>query len=103
MEDDDEGGAAGPAKLKTTNEIEETFEKPDIKVTPDMKITDLGTVESVVGNMVLIKAKVSGDYMVLDSSSALCLADRTVIGQVSETIGRVQEPRYSLGFSDASE
>ncbi|KAJ4375233.1 hypothetical protein N0V83_002319 [Neocucurbitaria cava] len=99
----DEPGANGKAKVKTLNEVEEQYEKPDITVAEDTKITELGKVESVVENLVLIKANVSGDYQVLESGSALCLQNRTVIGKVSEQIGRVEEPRYAVGFNDATE
>jgi H/ACA ribonucleoprotein complex non-core subunit NAF1 len=99
----DDPGASGPVKVKTLNEQDEKYEKPDIKVTEDTKITELGTVESTVKNLVVIKANITGNEQVLESGSALCLQDRTVIGKVSEQIGRVEEPRYSLGFNDAAE
>ncbi|KAF1848277.1 NAF1-domain-containing protein [Cucurbitaria berberidis CBS 394.84] len=99
----DEPGATGKAKVKTLNEVEEQYEKPDITVTEETKITELGKVESVVENLLLIKAKVSGDYQVLESGSALCLQNRTIVGKVSEQIGRVEEPRYAVGFNDPSE
>jgi H/ACA ribonucleoprotein complex non-core subunit NAF1 len=102
MEAADEG-PAGPAKVRTVNEVAEVFEKPDITVTETTKKTELGKIESIVDNMVVIKAKTSGDYQVLESGSALCLGDGTVIGKVAETLGRVQEPRYSVGFSDPAE
>ncbi|KAL5113516.1 hypothetical protein ACEQ8H_008601 [Pleosporales sp. CAS-2024a] len=94
---------ATKAKVKTLNEVEEQYEKPDITVTSETKITELGQVESVVDNIVVVKGKVSGDQQVLESGSALCLENRTVLGKISEQIGRVEEPRYSLGFNDAAE
>jgi H/ACA ribonucleoprotein complex non-core subunit NAF1 len=103
MESEDTGGASGPAEVRTLNEVPEVFEKPDITVTETTKKTDLGKVESIVGNMVVIKANTSGDYQVLESGSALCLANGTVVGKVAEVIGRVQEPRYSVGFTDPAE
>jgi H/ACA ribonucleoprotein complex non-core subunit NAF1 len=99
----DEPGASGPVKVKTLNELEEKYEKPDITVTEDTKITELGKVESIVENLVVVKAKMSGDEQVLESGSALCLENRTVVGKVSEQIGRVEEPRYSFGFNDVAE
>jgi H/ACA ribonucleoprotein complex non-core subunit NAF1 len=99
----DEPGASGPVKVKTLNEMDEKFEMPDITVTETTKITELGKVESIVGNLVVVKAKMSGDEQVLESGSALCLQNRTVVGKVSEQIGRVEEPRYSFGFNDAAE
>ena len=99
----DEPGATGPVKVKTLNELDEQYEKPDITVTEATKITELGTVESIVENLVVVKAHQSGDERVLESGSALCLQDRVVVGKVSEQIGRVEEPRYSFGFNDAAE
>lgn len=102
--DPEEGDASAPkAKVKTQNEVEEQYQKPDITVTDAMQITELGNVENIVDNLMLIKANVSGDYHVLESGSAVCLENRTVIGQVSEPIGRVQEPRYSVGFANAED
>tara|TARA_R110002003_G_scaffold63_4_gene5808 strand:- start:17610 stop:20189 length:2580 start_codon:yes stop_codon:yes gene_type:complete len=98
----DEPGAA-KARVKTQNEVEEQYEKPDITVTEETKISELGKVESVVENIVVVKANVSGDLQVLESGSALCLQDRTVIGKISEQMGRVEEPRYALGFNDPAE
>ncbi|CAI6334605.1 unnamed protein product [Periconia digitata] len=103
-EDPEDGdGPAPKAKVKTQNEVDEQYQKPDITVTEAMQITELGNVENIVDNLILIKANVSGDYHVLESGSAVCLDNRTVIGQVSETIGRVQDPRYSVGFASAEE
>ena len=99
----DDAGATGKAKVKTLNEVDEQYEKPDIKVTNETQITELGKVEAVVDNLVLVKAKTSGDYQVLESGSALCLKDFTIIGKISEQIGRVEEPRYSIGFNDSTE
>lgn len=99
----DDAGAAGKAKVKTLNEIEEQYEKPDITVTNETQITELGRVEAIVDNLVLVRAKISGDYQVLESGSALCLQNFTIIGKISEQIGRVEEPRYSIGFNDPAE
>ncbi|KAF2088576.1 hypothetical protein K490DRAFT_39483, partial [Saccharata proteae CBS 121410] len=99
--DGEDGGKGGP--LKTAHEAEEVVEKPDVVVTPEMKITELGDVENIVDNMILIKAKTSGDYHVLESGSVLCRSDRTVIGAVADTLGRVQAPRYTVVFTNAAE
>ncbi|KAL3427496.1 H/ACA ribonucleoprotein complex non-core subunit NAF1 [Phlyctema vagabunda] len=104
---DDEGGNKGAkgsgGQLRTKNEVpEEVIPKPDVIVTPEMKIEELGAVEGVVENTVLIKAKISGEYRVLEGGSVLCLEDRTVIGVVAETIGRVQQPFYSVRFTNAT-
>ncbi|KAF2746971.1 NAF1-domain-containing protein [Sporormia fimetaria CBS 119925] len=103
MESADDPGAATAANVRTANEEQEVFEKPDITVTDTTKKTELGKVEFIVDNMIVIKAKTSGEYQVLESGSALCLGNNTVIGKVAETLGRVQEPRYSVGFTEAAE
>ena len=104
--DDDAGksGANGVTKgqLRSVNEKpDEVVEKPDVVVTPDLRIQELGAVETIVENTVLIKAKVSGEYQVLETGSVLCLEDREVLGAVAETLGRVQQPRYSVRFTNA--
>jgi H/ACA ribonucleoprotein complex non-core subunit NAF1 len=102
--DDEDGGKGGDGPLRTANEqVEQPVEKPDVIITPDMAITELGTVEQIVDSLVLIKAQTSGEFRVLESGSVLCLQDRTVIGAVSETLGRVQEPLYSVGFTNAKD
>lgn len=105
---DDEGGAKGSkgsgAQLRTKNEVAEVVvPKPDVKITMAMPIEVLGKVEMIVENTVLIKAQISGEYKVLESGSVLCLEDRSVIGVVSETIGRVEQPFYSVLFTNAGE
>ncbi|KAI9756424.1 MAG: mannosyltransferase [Chaenotheca gracillima] len=106
---EDEGGerkgkAGAGASLRTKNEVaEDHVEKPNVELTPDMKVEELGAVQSIVENMLVIKAKVSGEYRVLESGSLLCLADRNVIGVVGETLGRVQQPFYSVRFNSPEE
>ncbi|KAK5065012.1 hypothetical protein LTR84_000847 [Exophiala bonariae] len=103
---DDEGGkskdkSGGAGALRTANEKpEEIVPKPDITITEDMKIEELGNVEFVVENTILIKAKTSGEYQVLETGSLICLKDRSVIGVVADLIGRVEEPRYTVRFTN---
>ena len=65
-----------------------------------MKIEELGNVELVVESTVVIKAKTSGEYQVLESGSLICLKDRSVVGVVADLIGRVEEPRYTIRFTN---
>lgn len=105
-DDDDEFGKGDNtgAPLRTKNEVPENIiPKPNVTITPEMKIEELGAVEGIVESILLIKAKTSGEYRVLESGSVLCLADRSVIGVVSETLGRVQQPLYSVMFTNAQE
>jgi H/ACA ribonucleoprotein complex non-core subunit NAF1 len=105
---DDENGGKGTkgtgTGYRTKNEVPEVvISKPDVTITEDMPIKEIGNVENVIDNIVLIKAKTSGEYQVLESGSVLCLENRSVIGAVSETIGRVQQPFYSVLFTNATE
>ena len=107
--DDDDGDktkgkAAGDHQPRTANEKkEEVVPKPDVAVTEDMKITYLGTVDRNIGSQILIKAVTPGEYQVLEYGSVLCTEGRQVIGAVSDTMGRVQEPMYSVSFTNAQE
>ena len=105
---DDEGGTGKTkgtgGQLRTKNEIaEEIIPKPDVTITPEMRIEELGQVETIVENIILIKAKISGEYKALESGSVLCLADRGVIGVISETLGRVQQPLYTVRFTNGAD
>ena len=101
---DDEGdkkGKTSDGQLRTAHEkIEEVIPKPDIVVTDEMEIEELGAVEGVVENTVLVKATVSGEYQVLESNSLLCLEDRSVVGVVAEPLGRVEQPMYTIRFTN---
>ena len=88
---------------RTLNEKpDELVPKPTVIITDDMKIEELGPVENIIENLALIKAKTSGEYQVLESGSLLCLQSRSVVGVVSETLGRVQQPYYSVRFTNAT-
>jgi H/ACA ribonucleoprotein complex non-core subunit NAF1 len=103
---DDEGmgkahNGAGAGPPRTLNEKpDEVVPKPDLIITENMKIEELGYVENLVENLVLIKAKTTGEYQVLEFGSVLCLENRTVIGVVAETLGRVEQPYYAVHFTN---
>lgn len=105
---DDEGDRSrnkGEAPtLRTANEVVEDVPPiPEIVIKEDMRIEELGQIEAVVENNVLIKGKVSGEYQVLESGSLLCLQDRTVAGVVAETLGRIEQPLYTVRFRTVQE
>ena len=105
---DDDGdnskSKTGDHQPRTANEVREVVvPKPDVIVTEDTKVTDLGTVDRAVENMVLIKAVTPGEFQVLEAGSVLCNEKREVIGAVAETLGRVQEPMYSVAFTNSKE
>ncbi|KAF2227937.1 H/ACA ribonucleo protein complex, subunit Gar1/Naf1, partial [Elsinoe ampelina] len=82
---------------------DEIIAKPDITLTPDMRIVPLGLVELSVDNIAVVKAFTSGEFRVVESGSALCLENRTIIGAVMEAIGRVTDPRYTVAFTNKQE
>ncbi|KAL3475909.1 Gar1/Naf1 RNA binding region-domain-containing protein [Aspergillus californicus] len=103
---DDEGEGKGKTgvALRTTNEVAETvLPIPEVTVTPEMEIVLLGNVEAAIENTVLIAANVTGEYQVLEAGSLLCLEDRRVAGVVSETLGRVENPLYTVAFPTATD
>ena len=103
---DDEGDSKGKTGgyVRSTNEVaEDVLPIPDVKITPEMNIVYLGKVQTVIDNAVLIEANTSGEYQVLEAGSLLCSAERQVMGVVSETLGRVEKPLYTVMYSTAAE
>lgn len=105
---DDEGDRAGKgtsgAQLRTKNEVpEEVIPRPDVTITEDMPIEELGAIEHVVETTALIKAITPGEYQVLDSGSVLCTSSRVVVGAIAETIGKVLQPMYTVRFNSVAE
>ncbi|KAL2129329.1 hypothetical protein VTI74DRAFT_7938 [Chaetomium olivicolor] len=103
--DGDAGKARGAgAALRTKNEMpEEVLPKPDVTITPEMKIERLGSIQFIVENTVVIKSHVPGEVQVLDSGSVLCKEDRTVIGALADILGNVRNPVYTVGFASEDE
>ncbi|KAF3924571.1 hypothetical protein ABW20_dc0102045 [Dactylellina cionopaga] len=107
---DDEGGSgfkkgmSGP--YKTKNEVTETplvSTRPNIVIGPSTPIVFLGLIDSIVNDLILVKATVSGEYQVLNEQSLLCFEDRSMLGPVQETFGRVEQPFYTVRLRDAEE
>ncbi|KAL2141417.1 hypothetical protein VTI28DRAFT_2417 [Corynascus sepedonium] len=97
-------GKGAGAVLRTKNEMpEEVIPKPDVTITPDMKIERLGNIEFIVENTIVIKSQTPGEVQVLDSGSVLCKEDRTVVGALAEVLGNVRSPMYTVGFSNVDE
>ncbi|CAJ2513992.1 Uu.00g021110.m01.CDS01 [Anthostomella pinea] len=103
-DDDGEGKAKGSGsggQVRTKNELpEEVIPKPDVTITPEMKMIELGVIEHVVQSTVVIKANTTGEYQVLDTGSVLCTEDRTVIAVIADLIGSVRQPRYTARFTN---
>ena len=102
---DDEGEGKGKSggHIKTANEIlEEAPPIPDVTVTPEMKVVHLGHIQTIVENNALIEANVSGEYQVLEGGSLLCDEQRKVVGVVCETLGRVENPLYTVRYESVA-
>lgn len=105
---DDEGERGGKgsssAQVRTKNEVtEEAIPRPDVTITPEMKIEELGSIEHIVEGIALVVGITTGEYQVLDTGSVLCTAERGVIGVVGETIGKVLKPMYTVRFNSEEE
>ncbi|KAI4228138.1 MAG: hypothetical protein L6R36_001852 [Xanthoria steineri] len=100
-DDEGKGGKASSGPLRTLNEKpDEIVPKPQVEITPEMTISELGMVEHVVENSILIKGKTSGESRALESGSLLCLGDRSIIGVIAELLGQVHQPYYSVRFTN---
>ncbi|KAI9889748.1 MAG: hypothetical protein M1814_004950 [Vezdaea aestivalis] len=92
------------AGSRTFNEIEDDkVERPDVAISPETKVVELGTVESITESTILIKAATTGEYQVLEEGSVVCNSERQVIGVVADLLGRVQIPRYTVRFNSNEE
>ena len=50
--------------------------KPNVEIRDNMPTDEIGSVYNIVDNAVIVIAKVSGEYRVLDSGSILVFEDR---------------------------
>ena len=75
--------------LRTQNEIIKIpITKPTVEIRDDMPIDEIGSVYNIVDNAVIVIAKVSGEYRVLDSGSIFVFEDRKMLGEVRSISGR---------------
>jgi H/ACA ribonucleoprotein complex non-core subunit NAF1 len=98
-DDDDDGDTAGPIKSK--NEVDEPAPvlPEDYKIPESAPLQLVGRVSALVEKSVIIRANVSGEFRVLKDNSVLCFKDRTLIGPLFETFGRLQSPVYRVKFN----
>ncbi|KAL8946138.1 MAG: hypothetical protein Q9222_007429 [Ikaeria aurantiellina] len=102
-DDEGKGTKVSSGPLRTLNERpEEIIPKPEIEVTQDMAVVELGNVENVSENIILIRANASGESRALEIGSLLCLENRSVIGVVAEVLGQVLKPYYAVRFTNAA-
>ncbi|KAF9571864.1 hypothetical protein EC968_010592 [Mortierella alpina] len=111
---DDDEDAAPNTILHTANEILQLPEvkKPDVVLGPDAKLEPIGTVVSIVENVVVVQAASSGEVRVLDAGTVAAVVgptedgkepEREVLGEIFETFGPVARPMYSIRFNTAAE
>ncbi|KAG7884915.1 hypothetical protein KL938_001172 [Ogataea parapolymorpha] len=98
VSDNESDVSAEPIKSKNEQE-EEGLELPeDFSIPPDAPIEYIGNITALVERSIVIKASVSGEIRVLKDGSILCLEDRTLVGPLFETFGRIQSPSYRVKF-----
>ncbi|KAF9970141.1 hypothetical protein BGZ73_007251 [Actinomortierella ambigua] len=115
MEEDDEEGGRGAAAgfLRTKNEVVQLPEvtKPQIELTADKHLEEIGAIYAMVDNVVVVEAANSGDVSVLDAGSVVVVVDQSnpdkaekiILGEIFETFGPVVRPLYSIRFNNATD
>ncbi|KAK0715267.1 Gar1/Naf1 RNA binding region-domain-containing protein [Lasiosphaeris hirsuta] len=98
-------GKGGGAPLRTKNETldDDVVPKPDITITPEMKIEPLGNIQFIVENTAVIQSQSPGEVRVLERGSVLCKEDRSVVGALTDILGNIKSPVYILRFSSEDE
>ncbi|GAA5911775.1 hypothetical protein JCM6882_003348 [Rhodosporidiobolus microsporus] len=106
FDDDESVGPGGKVAPKTEHELADPDAPiPQValdKIDAQAEIVKFGKVESVIENVVVLRAETAGDWRVLDEGTIVCWEDKTVIGAIFETFGSVQQPFYSLRFPPSS-
>ncbi|KAF9170231.1 hypothetical protein BGX20_009236 [Mortierella sp. AD010] len=112
---DEEDEATSGKILHTANEIVQLPEvkKPEIVLGPGTVLDPIGTVMSIVDNVVVVQAASSGETRVLDAGTVAAIMgpkneetgeeQREVLGEIFETFGPVSRPLYSIRFNTAAE
>ncbi|KAG9325953.1 hypothetical protein KVV02_005797 [Mortierella alpina] len=111
---DDDEDATPNTILRTANEISQLPEvkKPQVVLGPDAKLEPIGTVVSIVENVVVVQAASSGEVRVLDAGTVAAVvgptddgkeSEREILGEIFETFGPVARPMYSIRFNTAEE
>jgi H/ACA ribonucleoprotein complex non-core subunit NAF1 len=101
---EDGGAASGPPR--TVNEQQEKpLAIPVIADINDIPIVELGVISHIItpNKCVVIKATIHLRHNVLQPGSALCLANRTLIRPISDTIAQVYDPYYVSYFESSDE
>lgn len=109
--DDEEGhrgaGKSGAKSVGPTTQNEQprpAVEKITKVLTPEMKISDLGSVEHILEQGaqqeqtidLIVKTSAADVDCVLEIGSVVCTEDRKVVGAISEAFGPVRSPFYMV-------
>lgn len=98
--DDDEDVTSGPILSKNEVTDERAPELPaGYQVSANAPLEYIGDLVALVERSAIIKASVSGEFRILKESSVLCFEDRTLLGPLFETFGRLQTPNYRVKFN----
>lgn len=97
-------GKGSSTPLRTKNELpDDILPKPDVIITPDMRIEPLGSVQFIVEGTAVIQSQNPGEIQVLERGSVLCKEDKTVIGALTDILGNVKSPIYTVRFATEEE
>lgn len=102
MDEDEENDDDNNGPIKSKNEIIDDVAPelaPDFSVPEKAQIEFAGYIHNVSEKMVLIRAGTSGEYRILKENSIFCFEDKTPIGILYETFGRIQSPIYVVKFN----
>ena len=103
-EEEEDTGAVNPYPPRSKHEVtyrELPIEPVNIEIPPDANIVDIGYVQSIVDDLVVVQSTID-PHKTLDVDSVLCFEDRRVLGRIFETFGPVRKPLYSIRL-DSSE
>ncbi|KAM9908631.1 hypothetical protein OXX79_000243 [Metschnikowia pulcherrima] len=103
LEEEDEA-ITGPILSKNEVLDEKAKSLPaDYTVPENAPLEYIGVITGLVENSAIIKANVSGEFRILKDDSILCFEDRSLLGPLFETFGRLQAPNYRVKFNTEEE
>lgn len=99
--DEEDEAQSGPilSKNEVKDEVAPTLPS-DYQIPENSALEYVGDVSAVVERNVIIKANISGEFRVLKENSVLCFEDKSILGLLYETFGRLQSPNYRVKFNN---
>lgn len=100
--DFDENNDISGGPVRSANEVvdEKAPELPeDYKIREEEPIEFIGTITAAVERSVIVKACILGEFRVLEENSVFCFEDKSLLGVLFETFGRLQAPMYRVKFN----